>query len=96
MPEIQRTNLANTVLLLKSLGIVDPLSFEFLDNPSADAIVEALVSLYCLAAIDTDGRITRLGKAMSDFPLDPALSKLLITSVALKCRDEILTITAMV
>jgi ATP-dependent RNA helicase DHX8/PRP22 len=96
VPEIQRTNLANTVLMLKSMGIVDPLAFEFLDNPSADAIVEALLSLFYLAAIDADGRITKLGKAMADFPLDPSLSKLLITSVALKCREEILTITAMV
>ena len=27
-PEIQRTNMASTVLLLKSLGIDDPLRFE--------------------------------------------------------------------
>ena len=32
-PEIKRTNLANVVLYLKVLGIVDVLSFEFLDPP---------------------------------------------------------------
>lgn len=33
VPEIQRTNLANVVLLLKSLGIQDLLQFHFMDPP---------------------------------------------------------------
>ena len=33
LPEIQRTNLANVVLLLKSLGVQDLLQFHFMDPP---------------------------------------------------------------
>lgn len=33
IPEIQRTNLANVVLLLKSLGVKDLLQFDFMDPP---------------------------------------------------------------
>ena len=33
VPEIQRTNLSNTVLLLKAMGIQDMLSFDFMDSP---------------------------------------------------------------
>lgn len=33
VPEVQRTNLANIVLLLKSLGIQDLLQFHFMDPP---------------------------------------------------------------
>ena len=33
VPEIQRTNLANVVLLLKSLGVQDLLTFHFMDPP---------------------------------------------------------------
>lgn len=33
VPEIQRTNLANVVLLLKSLGVQDLLQFHFMDPP---------------------------------------------------------------
>ena len=33
VPEIQRTNLGNVVLLLKSLGIDDLLHFDFMDSP---------------------------------------------------------------
>ena len=33
VPEIQRTNLANVVLLLKSLGVQNLLQFHFMDPP---------------------------------------------------------------
>ena len=33
VPEIQRTNLANVVLLLKSLGVENLLQFHFMDPP---------------------------------------------------------------
>ena len=33
VPEIQRTNLSNVVLLLKSLGVQDLLEFHFMDPP---------------------------------------------------------------
>ena len=33
VPEIQRTNLGNVVLLLKSLGIRNLLDFDFMDPP---------------------------------------------------------------
>ena len=33
VPEIQRTNLSETVLSLKAMGINDLLSFDFMDPP---------------------------------------------------------------
>lgn len=96
VPEIQRTNLANTILLLKSMGINNPLSFHFLDKPRDEAIVEALLQLFYLSAISTDGKITSLGKSMSQFPLEPSLSKLLMTANQIGCADEMLSITAMI
>jgi len=41
-PEIQRTNLANVVLMLKSLGIHDLVNFDFMDPPPAEALLRAL------------------------------------------------------
>ncbi len=47
VPEIQRINLANTVLYLKALGIHDILGFDFLDPPSVDQIMEvSFLSLF--------------------------------------------------
>ena len=42
MPEIQRTNMGNVVLLLKSLGINDLLHFEFMDPPPPETLIRAL------------------------------------------------------
>lgn len=42
VPEIQRTNMGNVVLLLKSLGINDLLHFEFMDPPPPETLIRAL------------------------------------------------------
>jgi len=97
IPEIQRTNLANTVLLLKSLGVKDLLDFDFMDPPPQDAITTALFDLWALGALDNIGNLTELGKKMAAFPMDPSLSKLLITSASSDygCSSEMLTIVSM-
>ena len=38
IPEIQRTNLGNVVLLLKSLGINDLIHFDFMDPPPHETL----------------------------------------------------------
>ena len=45
--------------------------------------------------LDDEGLLTRLGRRMAEFPLEPNLSKMLIMSVHLTCSDEILTIVSM-
>ena len=95
VPEIQRTNLANTVLSLKAMGINDLLSFDFMDAPPTETLILALDNLHSLGALDDEGLLTRLGRRMAEFPLEPQLSKILIQSTHLGCSDEILTIVSM-
>jgi ATP-dependent RNA helicase DHX8/PRP22 len=95
IPEIQRTNLANTVLTLKALGINDLLGFDFMDPPPVQTLIAAMEQLYSLGALDDEGLLTRLGRKMAEFPLEPQLSKMLIQSVEFGCSEEILTIVAM-
>ncbi len=95
IPEIQRTNLANTVLLLKSLGVKDLLDFDFMDAPPQDTITTSLFDLWALGALDNIGELTPLGRTMTAFPMDPSLAKLVITSVEYECSEEMLTIVAM-
>ncbi|RKF73791.1 Pre-mRNA-splicing factor ATP-dependent RNA helicase prp16 [Golovinomyces cichoracearum] len=95
IPEIQRTNLSNTVLLLKWLGVKDLLSFDFMDPPPQDTITTSLFDLWALGALDNLGDLTELGKKMTAFPMDPSLAKLLITSEEYGCSDEMLTIVSM-
>ncbi|KAK8861275.1 hypothetical protein IAR55_002094 [Kwoniella newhampshirensis] len=95
IPEIQRTNLASTILTLKAMGINDLINFDFMDPPPAATMLTALEQLYALGALDDEGLLTRIGRKMADFPLDPALSKMLIKSVDYGCSEEALTIVAM-
>ncbi len=95
IPEIQRTNLANTVLLLKSLGVKDLLDFDFMDPPPQDTITTSLFDLWALGALDNIGNLTPIGLKMTAFPMDPSLAKLLITSTEYGCSEEMLTIVSM-
>uniref|UniRef100_A0A0B7B2H2 RNA helicase n=1 Tax=Arion vulgaris TaxID=1028688 RepID=A0A0B7B2H2_9EUPU len=95
VPEIQRTNLASTVLSLKAMGINDLLAFDFMDAPPMQTLISAMEQLHALSALDDEGLLTRLGRRMAEFPLEPMLSKMLIMSVHLACSDEILTIVSM-
>lgn len=95
IPEIQRTNLANTVLLLKSLGVKDLLDFDFMDPPPQDTITTSLFDLWALGALNNIGDLTSLGKTMTAFPMDPSLAKLIITSEEYGCSEEMLTIVSM-
>lgn len=95
VPEIQRTNLENTVLLLKAMGVNDLLNFDFMDPPPVQTLINSLETLYELGALDDEGLLTKLGRKMAEFPMEPQLSKMLLTSVDLKCSDEIITIVAM-
>ncbi|KAG5729103.1 Pre-mRNA-splicing factor ATP-dependent RNA helicase prp22 [Termitomyces sp. T112] len=95
IPDIQRTNLSSTILQLKAMGINDLLSFDFMDPPPAQTMLTALEALYALSALDDEGLLTRLGRKMADFPMEPPLAKMLIASVELGCSEEILSIVAM-
>jgi len=95
VPEIQRTNLSNVVLLLKAMGVNDMLSFDFMDPPPVQTLINAMESLWTLGGLDDEGLLTRMGRKMAEFPMEPQLSKMLLTSVDLRCGDEIMTIVAM-
>lgn len=94
-PEILRSNLANVVLTLKKLGIDDLVHFDFMDPPAPETLMRALELLNYLGALDEDGSLTKLGQLMSEFPLDPQMSKMLVVSPEFNCSNEILSITAM-
>uniref|UniRef100_A0A8C0G8A6 Activating signal cointegrator 1 complex subunit 3 n=1 Tax=Chelonoidis abingdonii TaxID=106734 RepID=A0A8C0G8A6_CHEAB len=95
VPEIQRTNLGNVVLLLKSLGINDLIHFDFMDPPPHETLVLALEQLYALGALNHLGELTKLGRKMAELPVDPMLSKMILASEQYKCSEQILSIAAM-
>ncbi|KAF5270505.1 hypothetical protein FQA39_LY08383 [Lamprigera yunnana] len=95
IPEIQRINLGNAVLMLKALGINDLVHFDFLDPPPHETLVLALEQLYALGALNHHGELTKLGRRMAEFPVDPMMAKMLLAAERYKCSEEIVTIGAM-
>ena len=70
----------NVVLMLKSLGISDLMNFDFMDPPPTETLFRALEQLYALGALNDHGELTKLGRRMAEFPLDPMLAKMVIAS----------------
>ncbi|KAJ3395078.1 DEAH-box ATP-dependent RNA helicase prp43 [Lobulomyces angularis] len=94
-PEILKSNLGNTVLQLKKLGIDDLVHFDFIDPPAPETMMRALEELNYLGALDDEGEMTDIGHMMAAIPMDPQYSKALISSPNFNCSSDVLTIVAM-
>ena len=79
-PEIRRSNLANVVLQLRSLGL-ELENFPFLQSPPHSAFRGAYKTLFELGALTADnssGHVTKLGREMTRLPMDVSLSAVLL------------------
>ena len=94
-PEMLRSNLSSTILELKKLGVEDLVHFNYMDPPAPETLMRALEELNYLACLDDDGELTQLGRLASQFPLDPALAVMLISSPEFYCSNEVLSITSL-
>ena len=96
VPEIQRSNLAPTILQLKALGIDNVARFDFLTPPPVELIIRALELLYSLGALDDYAKLTRpLGVRMAELAVEPMMAKVLLSAPSFGCLSEILSIAAM-
>ncbi|KAH1210059.1 Pre-mRNA-splicing factor ATP-dependent RNA helicase DEAH1 [Glycine max] len=66
-----------------------------MDPPPAEALLKALELLFALSALNKLGELTKVGRQMAEFPLDPMLSKMIVASENYKCSDDIISIAAM-
>jgi len=104
-PEILRSNLAEVILRMLSLGLGDISSFPFIDPPAPKSIKDGFDTLMELSAIrrgtqkkgkpNGKGRfiLTPMGKTMARMPMDPKLSRILIQAAAAGCLKEAVIIT---
>jgi len=94
-PEVLRTNLTSLVLMLKALGVDNPLAFDFMDVPSIDCLGHALETLYALGAMDGKTHLTNLGMDLATFPsTEPRISRMLLESIAQGCAWEALAVAS--
>jgi pre-mRNA-splicing factor ATP-dependent RNA helicase DHX16 len=53
-----------------------------------------LEQLYTLGALNHMGELTKMGRRMAEFPVDPMMSKMILALEKYKCSAEICTIAA--
>jgi ATP-dependent helicase HrpB len=95
IPECQRVDLSQTLLLLAHLGISDFSSFAWFDSPPQALLKMALESLVDLQALDRQGRLTDLGKKLMTFPLPPRLAAMLVLSENTTAREDAALVAAL-
>ncbi len=77
-PEIRGADLAPLALELALWGARDSAKLKWLDPPPAAAMAQARELLQELDALDAEGRITDMGRAMAKLPVHPRLAHMLL------------------
>ena len=77
-PEILDADLSGLALDLAAWGVSDPTPLRWLDAPPPAAWKEAVALDRELDALDADGRLTEMGRAMRALPLAPRLARMVV------------------
>lgn len=92
-PEILRSRLDQLVLRLAEIGL-DATELEFFHQPSRVTLAEAKEALKRLGALNDEGKVTDIGRAMSRLPVDVHHARMIVEAERRGVTDEILTIVA--
>ncbi len=79
--EIYRTDLSEVVLRMSELGITDFDQFDFISSPGKEGLIGAVSTLNMLKALEKDGTLSKIGKLMVEFPLEPRVSRIIVESI---------------
>lgn len=107
-PEILRTNLATVILQMLALDLGEIGDFPFVEAPDNRNINDGVKLLEELAALDNKitskgkqsgqqnqgTRLTKSGRLLSKFPIDPRLAKMVLTAIDLGCIEQVLIIVS--
>jgi ATP-dependent helicase HrpB len=96
LPEVSRLDLAEPVLALAALGIAEAAAFPWFDAPPAAALGAASELLRRLGAVDRQGQVTEIGRAMLRLPLHPRLARLVVEGERRGVGGEAAALAAMI
>eukprot|EP01018_Ginkgo_biloba_P036432 Gb_18445 [translate_table: standard] len=83
------------MIQLKALGMDNIMNFDWLGSPPPESMVRALEFIYPIGILDEDGKLkSPTGFRVAEIPLEPMVSKMLLSSSSLECSAEALTIAA--
>ncbi|HYH84587.1 MAG TPA: helicase-related protein, partial [Pyrinomonadaceae bacterium] len=95
-PEVQRLDLAESVLELRAAGVRDLREFDWFEPPSPDALDAADALLRRLGATDDAGRLTDAGRRMLRLPLHPRLARIVVEAESRGVGRPACTIAALI
>ena len=93
-PEIERLDLAGTVLELRAAGL-DPEALPWLDPPPPAALQSADALLCRLGALDARGNVTAEGRACAAMPVHPRLARLAVEACRRGYRSDGCSVAAL-
>ncbi|MDR2535608.1 MAG: ATP-dependent RNA helicase [Treponema sp.] len=79
--EIYRTDLSEVVLRMADLGVSGFEEFDFIAPPSREGIIAAIETLHLLDALEKDRSLSKIGKMMTEFPLSPRESRIIVEAI---------------
>lgn len=93
-PEILRTNLASVILQMEvsKLGWVE--DFPFVQAPDGRLINDGYRLLLELGAVDHKKKLTKTGRQLARFPIDPRFARMVLAAKEENCLSEVLTVVS--
>ena len=85
--EIMRSDLSQTLLDLKALGVIVP-SFPWFESPPSQSLQASEDLLYRLGATEKDGSLTEIGHCMSRIAAHPRISRMLLEAKKLAVLES--------
>jgi len=79
--EIFRTDLSEVILRMADLGIKDFENFDFITPPEKEGLIGGIETLYLLEALEKDRNLSNTGKLMTEFPLAPRHSRIIVEAI---------------
>ncbi|MDR1636523.1 MAG: ATP-dependent RNA helicase [Treponema sp.] len=79
--EIFRTDLSEVVLRMADLGLLNFEDFDFISPPGREGLIAAMETLNLLEALEEDRSLSRTGKLMTEFPLAPRQSRIIVEAI---------------
>lgn len=93
-PEITRTNLATIILTMLGMKLGDIEEFPFMLAPQSKVVKDGIRLLQQIQAITKDKKITRIGRDILNFPLDPQLGVMLYHAKQYGCLKDVLVLVS--
>lgn len=94
-PEILRSNLAMVILQMAQLRLGNIHDFPFVEKPDRRLINDGYKLLEELQAINSKGDLTKTGRELTQFSIDPKFARMCLAAHQLGCLREMLIIVSL-